>query len=93
MPKAVKLCIGAGIKGKLLEAMRTGTPSVTTSIGAEDMHFNGEWGGIIGETPAEIADAAVQLYTEKTKWMEAQNSGYHIVKNRYQSRLYTDGFK
>ena len=29
---------GAGIKGKLAEAMLCGTPSVTTSIGAEGMH-------------------------------------------------------
>ncbi len=36
---------GAGIKGKLLEAMVYGTPSVTTSIGAEAMRwgFALEW--------------------------------------------------
>ena len=38
-----KVCLaplrfGAGMKGKLVEAMQCGTPSVTTSIGAEGMH-------------------------------------------------------
>jgi glycosyltransferase involved in cell wall biosynthesis len=33
------LRFGAGIKGKLLEAMQCGTPNITTtSIGAESMH-------------------------------------------------------
>jgi hypothetical protein len=32
------LQFGAGIKGKLLDAMRCGTPSITTSMGAEGMH-------------------------------------------------------
>lgn len=32
------LRFGAGIKGKLIDAMQAGTPTVTTSIGAEGMH-------------------------------------------------------
>ena len=38
---------GAGLKGKLLEAMQTGTPSVTTSIGAEGMHGDFPFSGFI----------------------------------------------
>ena len=32
------LRFGAGIKGKFLDAMNSGTPSITTPIGAEGMH-------------------------------------------------------
>ena len=46
-----KVCIapirfGAGIKGKLLEAMQNGLPSVTTSIGSEGMHLHNIWNGL-----------------------------------------------
>jgi len=38
---------GAGAKGKLLEAMQCGAPSVTTIIGAESMSGNLPWNGMI----------------------------------------------
>ena len=40
---------GAGLKGKLLEAMHFGTPNVTTSVGAEGIQGNMPWGGFIEE--------------------------------------------
>jgi glycosyltransferase involved in cell wall biosynthesis len=40
------LRFGAGIK-ELLEAMQCGTPSITTSIGAESMHGDLDWNGFI----------------------------------------------
>jgi glycosyltransferase involved in cell wall biosynthesis len=39
------LRFGAGIKGKLADAMLCGTPSVTTPIGAEGMHGQLPWPG------------------------------------------------
>ncbi|WP_304198935.1 glycosyltransferase, partial [Flavobacterium alvei] len=41
------LRFGAGIKGKLLEAMQCGTPSVTTTIGAESMCGDLPWNGFV----------------------------------------------
>ena len=41
------LRFGAGIKGKLLEAMQCGTPSSTTSIGSESMHGDLPWSGFV----------------------------------------------
>ncbi|MCB0373694.1 MAG: glycosyltransferase family 4 protein, partial [Muricauda sp.] len=43
------LRFGAGIKGKLLDALRNGTPCVTTSIGAEGMFSNENWGGRVAD--------------------------------------------
>ena len=39
------LRFGSELKGKLIEAMQCGTPSVTTSIGAESMHGTTKWFG------------------------------------------------
>ena len=48
------LRFGAGIKGKLLEAMQCGTPSVTTSIGAESMHGDLSWNGFVADDVADF---------------------------------------
>jgi O-antigen biosynthesis protein len=70
---------GAGLKGKLLDAMLAGTPSVTTSIGAEAMHGDLPWGGIIENHPHKIADAAASLYQNESGWQSAQVAGIQIV--------------
>jgi hypothetical protein len=83
-----KICLaplrfGAGIKGKLVEAMQCGTPSVTTTIGAEGMHGELEWNGnVVNETVA-FAKAAVQLYTDKKLWESSREQGAVIINEFY----------
>jgi glycosyltransferase involved in cell wall biosynthesis len=74
------LRFGAGIKGKLLEAMQVGTPSVTTSIGAEGMHHNELWNGVIADDWSEFANQAVQLYTNQEVWNQAQQNGFTLLE-------------
>lgn len=86
--RKAKICLaplrfGAGIKGKLVEAMQCGTPSVTTDVGAEGMHGEYNWNGIIANTPQEIADAAVKLYSDKVLWEKSQKNGIKIINNFY----------
>ncbi len=45
------LRFGAGLKGKLIEAMQCGTPTVTTSLGAEAMSGKLPWNGFIENDP------------------------------------------
>jgi glycosyltransferase involved in cell wall biosynthesis len=77
------LRFGAGIKGKLTDSMECGTPSVTTSIGAEGMSGNLEWNGIITDAVLEFASAAVLLYFDEKKWKTAQSNGIKIINSRY----------
>lgn len=86
------LRFGAGIKGKLLEAMQYGTPTITTSIGAESMHGTLDWNGIIEDDPQQFADAAVQLYQEESLWLQSQENGFTIVKQRYLKELFAVEF-
>jgi glycosyltransferase involved in cell wall biosynthesis len=74
---------GAGIKGKLIEAMVCGTPTVTTSIGAEAMQHTNLWNGTIVDDPQSIADAAVELYSNIDQWSQAQKNGFVILENRF----------
>lgn len=77
------LRFGAGLKGKLLEAMQCGTPSVTTDIGAEGMDGDLEWCGRIGNEASCLASAAVELYSNPAKWKEAQKQGARIINKRF----------
>lgn len=77
------LRFGAGLKGKFIDAMVSGTPCVTTDIGAEAMHGKLNWNGMIANTPAKIAAAAITLYTTKPLWETAQQHGVEIIHKRF----------
>lgn len=82
---------GAGIKGKLLEAMVYGTPSVTTTVGAEAMHDDLPWNGFIEDANEGFIEKAVALYSEETFWNAAQQNGFEIVKKRFMGSDFLDG--
>lgn len=87
------LRFGAGIKGKLLEAMQCGTPSITTSIGSESMHEDLPWNGFITDNVADFVDMAVQLYQDKVIWGRAQKNGIEIINQRYTKGLFETDFR
>lgn len=80
---------GAGLKGKLLEAMQCGTPSVTTTIGSEAMHANLSWNGFITDDTELFAKKAVELYHDENLWKQAQKNGVAIVNECYQLSKYS----
>ena len=84
------LRFGAGIKGKLVEAMQCRTPSVTTTIGAESMCGDLPWNGFITDDAQVFADKAVELYQDKTIWLKAQENGFKIIEKRYLKSLFAD---
>lgn len=77
------LRFGAGLKGKLVDAALSGTPSVTTSIGSEGIELGCKWNGVISNDPEQFANAAVQLYENKDFWETSQKTGYELLKNRF----------
>jgi len=77
------LRFGAGLKGKLVAGMLNGTPNVTTPIGAEGMHDNLSWNGIIATTAAEFARAAISLYNDPLEWKTSQQNGKILIDALY----------
>ncbi len=75
------LRFGAGMKGKLADAMLSGTPSVTTSIGAESMHGDHDWAGFIENTTDQISTLAIELYQNESLWYEKQQNAITIVND------------
>lgn len=87
MQKA-KVCLapirfGAGLKGKLIDAMQNGTPCAMTSIAAEGMFGDLESNGFIEDIPREFANKAVQLYNDELFWNTSRSNGFKIIKSRF----------
>ncbi|MGL4315153.1 MAG: glycosyltransferase family 4 protein [Pseudomonas sp.] len=77
------LRFGAGIKGKLADAMACGTPSVTTPIGSEGMAGELPWGGAVVGAAQAFAEAAVALHEDQALWQQAQANGARILGERF----------
>ncbi|MDA9284373.1 glycosyltransferase family 4 protein [Flavobacteriaceae bacterium] len=86
------LRFGAGLKGKLLDAMLYGTPGVTTSIGAEGMYGDLLTPGVIADTPESFAELSVAIYSDKIKWQQNAQRGVEIVKARYNGKAIAKDF-
>jgi glycosyltransferase involved in cell wall biosynthesis len=81
---------GAGLKGKLLEAMQCGTPSVTSTIGSEAMHTDLRWNGFITDAVEEFVTHAISLYQDENLWRQSQKNGVTIINQCYQKEKYSE---
>jgi glycosyltransferase involved in cell wall biosynthesis len=77
------LRFGAGLKGKLLDAMITQTPSITTPIGAEGMADTHPWPGVIANNDNDFIQAAVALYQNQTQWVASQQHCHTLLHQSY----------
>ena len=77
---------GAGIKGKLLDAMINKTPSVTTTVGSEGMHNQEPWGGAVEDNITAFVDAAVELYLQEELWQQAVENAKNILITKYNGK-------
>lgn len=92
-----KVCLapvrfGAGLKGKLIDAMQNGTPMVTSTVGAEGMFGDVEPNGFIEDTPEAFANKAIELYTTKSLWDAKQAFGFAVINNRFNSEKHQNMF-
>ena len=87
------LRFGAGLKGKLLDAMIYGTPCVTSSIGAEGMNGDLDFSGVVSDDSKSFSEASVRLYNNKAEWLQMQQNGFRIIEERFQKKLFSEVFK
>lgn len=92
-----RLCLaplrfGAGLKGKLIDAMANGTPCVMTSIAAEGMFGNFEPNGFIEDTAKQFAHRTIELYSDKIFWNGMHKNGFLVLNARYDKQLYIADF-
>lgn len=96
--RSARVCLaplrfGAGLKGKLVEAMQNGTPSITTSIGAEGMHGTLPWPGAIADNNSAFVEQAVTLYRQRDQWQRAQLQGATILQQVFPHQPLTDALQ
>jgi len=77
------LLAGAGIKGKVIDALAHGTPSVLTPIAAEGTPLRHGLEVMIAETAQEWADAVTRLYTEQALWEKMSAAAGEFARQHY----------
>jgi len=75
---------GAGVKGKVVEAMYHGVPVVTTPVGAEGL-IEAEDCIAIGAGAPELAQRVIEVYAERERWLHLSSSAQAYV-DRFFSR-------
>jgi glycosyltransferase involved in cell wall biosynthesis len=83
------LRFGAGLKGKIVEAMGTGVPVVTTSVGAEGMELVHGGTALIGDSPQTFADCIVRLCTDQDLHARLSRSGLDHARARWDPSVVT----
>ncbi|MDO3694312.1 glycosyltransferase [Wenyingzhuangia sp. chi5] len=95
--KETRVCLapmrfGAGLKGKLIDAMQNNTPFITTEIGSEGMFGDFDLKNCIANTEEDFINKAIQLYTDENLWNVESNKGKQILKTRFEKSIFQKAF-
>ncbi|UXC89783.1 glycosyltransferase [Sphingobium sp. RSMS] len=82
---------GAGVKGKVIEAMASGVPMATTSIGAQGIDV-GDRALFLGDSPAELARAITEGLQNRDEATRRTHAGLQFIKDHYSSKALKDMF-
>jgi GT2 family glycosyltransferase/glycosyltransferase involved in cell wall biosynthesis len=74
---------GAGVKGKIGEALSRGLPVVTTSIGAEGMGLRTAEHVLVADGPTEFAAAVLRLHDDRGLWEALCAAGPAYADSRF----------
>jgi GT2 family glycosyltransferase/glycosyltransferase involved in cell wall biosynthesis/tetratricopeptide (TPR) repeat protein len=74
---------GAGMKGKVGEAMAAGLPVVVTTVAAEGMGLTDGEHVLVADTPEAFADAVVRLHTDADLWQRIRQAGREHVEEHF----------
>jgi glycosyltransferase involved in cell wall biosynthesis len=71
---------GAGMKGKVVEAMSQGLPVVTTSVGAQGMGLVHRHNAMICDSPLEYAASVVELFRSRELYEGIRRNAFDHIK-------------
>jgi UDP-N-acetylmuramyl pentapeptide phosphotransferase/UDP-N-acetylglucosamine-1-phosphate transferase/GT2 family glycosyltransferase len=77
------LLAGAGLKGKVLEAMSRGVPSVLSPVAAEGTGLTHNVDCLIARTPEEWIAAVARLYTDEELWNRIAAAALKTAETRF----------
>lgn len=95
--QTAKMCLaplrfGAGLKGKVVDALQYGTPIVTTSIGAEGIFTQNEIPASFAKHTQDFIEKALSLYTNETHWHQTQQLGAQCVSSKFDKKQFISSF-
>ncbi|MGL5001669.1 MAG: glycosyltransferase, partial [Casimicrobium sp.] len=74
---------GAGVKGKVNEAMNFGIPVVATALAVEGMHMQNGRDCMVADDPETFAAHVIALHTDSTLWSEISNNAFASVEAHF----------
>lgn len=74
---------GAGVKGKINQAMACGLPVVATSVAAEGMSLAAGEELLVADAPQDFANEIVRLYNNQELWESIAERGYDNVRRHF----------
>jgi glycosyltransferase involved in cell wall biosynthesis len=85
------LRFGAGVKGKVVHALASGSPVVSTSVGMQGIPNAGEI-AFVGDTAQDFADALIQCLADRTEAQHRAARALSVVKSRYSNGAMASAF-
>ena len=77
------LLTGGGILVKIIDAMASGVPVVTTSVGNEGVGAAAGTHLLVADTPSEFADKVILLFHDERLWRHVSSAGRDFARNRF----------
>lgn len=74
---------GAGVKGKVNEAMNYGVPVVATGCAVEGMHLAADRDVLVADDAAGFAAAIVRAYNDETLWNQLSAAGRNNLRQHF----------
>ena len=70
-------------KGKVIDALRNGTPCVLSSVAAEGIFNEGNQNSCVADDPAIFIEKSIELHTNQDLWLSVQSKGFETLKSRF----------
>jgi len=77
------LRFGAGAKGKVVQALLSGLPTVGTPIAFEGMNLRNQSEVDVAQNDTEFISKIKYLYTNEKIWQDRRQSGLKVARNLY----------
>lgn len=86
----VPLLSGSGIRVKIIEAMSAGKTVITTSIGAEGIHYTNGTHLLIADTPEEFASQIQRCVDNPDFCTQIGHNAYQLIQEEYNNTVLTN---
>lgn len=85
----VPLRYGAGVKGKVVEALQSGLPLVTTAVGAQGLPGL-EQVASVADSAEDVAAGILRLIEDDALWLDRSRGGARLARARFSRQALSD---